>query len=280
MENIRIAAITCPSRVGEIDRNLAETAAWTRKAKQAGAGLVCFPELNITGYCNRPEMIQLAQSIPGRVSDELTRLAVDEKIIILAGMAQSNDEGLPYASHCIFSPDGSPEIYHKVHIAPPEKQTFAAGDAIPIFQAGGITFGIQLCFDAHFPELSAIMTAKGAEAIFIPHASPRGKPEEKHASWLRHLTARAYDNSVFIVACNQIGENCNGLAFPGNALVIGPDGEVMAKDTRSHASMLLADLNAADLEAVRNHPMRHFFPHRRPYLYQTFATTGATLKQK
>ena len=67
MENIRIAAITCPSHVGEIDRNLAETATWTRKAKKAGAELVCFPELNITGYCNRPEMARFAQSIPGRL---------------------------------------------------------------------------------------------------------------------------------------------------------------------------------------------------------------------
>ena len=267
MKNIRIAAISCPSKVGEIDRNLAETAAWTRKAKQAGAKLVCFPELNITGYCNRPEMAQLAQSIPGRASDELIRLAAEEDIVILAGMAQSNDDKLPYASHCVFAPDGNLAIYHKVHIAPPEKQAFTAGNTIPIFHAGGIAFGIQLCFDAHFPELSTVMTAKGAEVIFIPHASPRGNPEEKHSSWLRHLTARAYDNSVFVVACNQIGENCNGLAFPGNALVIGPGGEVMVKDTRPHASMLLADLNAADLEAVRNHPMRHFFPHRRPDLY-------------
>jgi predicted amidohydrolase len=267
MQNIRIAAITCPSPVGEIDHNLAETVAWTRKAKQAGAELVCFPELNITGYCNRPEMAQLAQSIPGRASDELLRLAADEDIIILAGMAQSSDGGLPHASHCVFPPDGNLEIYQKVHVAPPEKQTFAPGGTIPVFHAKGLTFGIQLCFDAHFPELSTAMTAQGAEVIFIPHASPRGNPEAKHTSWLRHLTARAFDNSVFIVACNQIGENCNGLVFPGNALVIGPTGEVLVKDTCPHASMLLADLKAADLEAVRKHPMRHFFAHRRPDLY-------------
>jgi predicted amidohydrolase len=267
MRDIRIAAVTCASRVGEIDHNLTETAAWTRKARQAGAELVCFPELNITGYCNRPEMARIAQTIPGRASRELARIAAHEGIVILAGMAQANPGGLPYASHCVFSPDGNLAIYHKSHIAPPEKQTFAAGDAIPVFQAAGITFGIQLCFDAHFPELTTAMTAKGAEVIFIPHASPRGNPEEKHSSWMRHLTARAYDNSVFVVACNQVGENCNGLAFPGNALVIGPSGEEMIKDTHPHASMLVADLKSADLEAVRNHPMRHFFPHRRPDLY-------------
>ena len=267
MKDIRIAAITCHSPVGEIDQNLAETIQWALKAKQAGAELVCFPELNITGYCNRPETADTAQPIPGRVSAELTRLAADQSIIILAGMTQSNPNGLPYASHCVFYPDGKMAIYHKVHIAPPEKSTFAPGHTIPVFHAMGVTFGIQLCFDAHFPELSAAMTGKGAEVIFIPHASPRGNPEEKHTSWLRHLTARAFDNSVFIVACNQIGENCNGLVFPGNAMVIGPSGEVLAKDTQPHSSMLVADLQAADLEAVRSHPMRHFFPHRRPELY-------------
>lgn len=267
MKNIRIAAITCQSPVGEIDHNLAETIKWTRKAKQAGTDLVCFPELNITGYCNRPEMADIAQPIPGRVSVELAQLATDQGIIILAGMTQSNPHGLPYASHCVFHPDGKIAIYHKVHIAPPEKNTFAPGNTIPVFHALGMTFGIQLCFDAHFPELSAVMTSKGAEVIFIPHASPRGKPEEKHTSWLRHLTARAFDNSIFVVACNQIGENCNGLEFPGNAMVIGPSGEVLAKDTQPHSSMLLADLKAADLDAVRTHPMRHFFPHRRPELY-------------
>jgi N-carbamoylputrescine amidase len=111
------------------------------------------------------------------------------------------------------------------------------------------------------------MTAKGAEIVFFPHASPRGNAEEKHVSWLRHLTARAFDNSIFVVACNQVGENCNGLEFPGNALAIDPSGEVMAKDTTPHASMLLVDLKSAVLDNVRNHPMRHFFPHRRLDLY-------------
>ena len=86
----------------------------------------------------------IAQPIPGRISDELSRLAVDEGIIILAGMAQSAPEGLPHASHCVFSPDGTLEIYHKVHVAPPEKQTFAPGDTIPVFHSRQMTFGIQL----------------------------------------------------------------------------------------------------------------------------------------
>ena len=268
MKDIRIAAITCEAIVGEIDRNLETTIEWTRKAKAAGADLVCFPELNITGYCNRSEMAEIAQSIPGPVSNALSRLSVDEAIVVLAGMAEKNPQGMPFASHCVFTPDGRVQAYRKVHTAPPEKNTYTPGDTIPVFKIDAITFGIQLCFDAHFPELSAAMTDKGADVLFIPHASPRGNAEEKHHSWMRHLTARAFDNSIFVIACNQIGENCNGLSFPGNAMAIDPSGELIAKDVSPKASMLVVKLKAADLEAVRGHAMRHFFPHRRPEIYR------------
>ncbi len=267
MQDIRIAAITCEAPVGEIERNLTTTIEWTHAAKLAGADFVCFPELNITGYCNHTKMAEIALPIPGRISGQLRRLAQDEDIVILAGLAEQNPNGLPFASHGVFTPEGQIHLYRKVHTAPPEKQTYCPGDVIDVFNAKGVTFGIQLCYDAHFPELSAVMTSKGAEVLFIPHASPRGTPEEKHHSWMRHLTARAFDNSIFVVACNQIGENCNGLAFPGNAMAIAPSGKVIAKDTQPQASMLLADLSADLLDGVRNHPMRHFFPNRRPEVY-------------
>ncbi len=267
MQDIRIAAITCPAPVGEIEQNIATATHWAAKAGQAGADLVCFPELSITGYCNRPLISELALPIPGPVTDQLSRLARQEKIVILAGMAEHNEEGLPFASHCVFTPDGRIQIYRKVHTAPPEKCTYTPGDAIPVFHFQGITFGIQLCYDAHFPELSAAMAARGAEVIFLPHASPRGSAAEKNRSWSRHLTARAFDNSLFVVACNQIGENCNGLVFAGNAMVVAPSGEIMATDIHPHASMLVVDLKASDLDAVRRHPMRYFFPNRRPEIY-------------
>jgi N-carbamoylputrescine amidase len=209
----------------------------------------------------------MALPVPGTVTDQLGRLAQELDIVLMCGLAEHNPKGLPYAAHCVFTPEGDIQIYRKLHIAPPEKTTFSPGNRVRIFRAKGTCFGIQLCYDAHFPELTSIMTRKGAEVLFVPHASPRGTAEEKHQSWLRHLTARAYDNSIFVVACNQSGENCNGLTFSGNAMVIGPSGDVISADTRSRPSMLIVDLKASDLADVRNHPMRHFFPNRRPELY-------------
>jgi len=84
---------------------------------------------------------------------------------------------------------------------------------------------------------------------------------------MRHLPARAYDNSLFIVACNQTGENNKGLEFPGIAVIIGPSGEVINKDLSGQEGVIVADLKAKDLSRVRNHRMRYFLPNRRPELY-------------
>ena len=183
-------------------------------------------------------------------------------------MVEKDENDRLFASHLVVTPEAISGVYRKIHIAPPERDMFSPGDSVPLFEVNGIKLGIQLCYDAHFPELSTRMAVEGADIIFMPHASPRGTPTEKFNSWMRHLTARAYDNSVFIVACNQIGENQNGLDFPGLAVVVGPSGMILAKDTTGCEGMLVADLKSDKLSAVREHRMRYFLPNRRPDLYR------------
>ena len=84
---------------------------------------------------------------------------------------------------------------------------------------------------------------------------------------MRHLSARAFDNGVFIVACNQVGKNQKGLDFPGLAVVVGPSGNILTDNTTDRDGMLIADLMAEDLSEVRDHKMRYFLPNRRPEIY-------------
>lgn len=266
MQEIRIAAVTCACPVGQVDRNLETTARWVEKAAARGAGIVCFPELNISGYCLD---VALCREAAGRYSDvvgALFRMATAFDIVILAGTVAEAAGDRVAACHLVICPDGPAGAYTKLHIAPPEKQLFVPGHKIPLFEAKGAVFGVQLCYDAHFPELSTAMALKGADILFVPHASPRNTPEEKLTSWMRHLPARAYDNAVFAVACNQAGENGAGLVFPGVAAALDPSGKVMAQTT-SPDSMIVVDCSPSTLNTVRNHPMRYFLPGRRPELY-------------
>jgi len=266
-KSTRIAAVVCRCPVGEVARNLDRTCHWTRQARQSGASLVCFPEMNLTGYSNREQMVDHAITARGPEIDALRRLSADQGLALLVGFAEKAPAGKLYASHMVITPNGYTGIYRKLHLAPPEVDHFIPGDTLPIFGWSGLRFGIQLCYDAHFPEIATRMTEADADVIFIPHASPRGQAQNKHQSWMRHLPARAFDNGLFVVACNQTGDNGNGLVFPGNAVALSPSGEIMATRLSGESGLLLVELTADRLHHVRSHRMRYFFPNRRPGLY-------------
>ncbi len=267
MRDIRIATVICNAPAGEKNLNLDCMKRWVHVAYEHKAEIICFPEMNITGYGIHPSVITDAEPIPGPTTQTLMQMAVSEQIVILAGMAEKDSQGHLFVTHLIVRPNRPVGVYRKLHLSPPEQSVFTQGDTVTVFKIQNFCFGVQLCYDAHFPELAAQMALRGADAIFIPHASPRGTPEEKMESWMRHLTARAFDNALFIIGCNQSGANGMGLTFPGIAMVIDPSGHVIDTYTCRKEGLLVTELKAEALNHVRNHRMRFFLPNRRPELY-------------
>ncbi len=266
--DIRVAAAICRSKTGRTKENLETMAAWTRKAAKENVDMVCFPELCITGYHVREEMADAALPMDGPEVNAVIRMAGDNNIAVIAGLAEKGADGRIYATEFACDATGLLGSYRKVHLGPPEKKIFSPADAIgPLLEVNGFKFGIQLCYDAHFPELSTHMTARGADAVFIPHASPGKSAAEKKDSWMRHLPARAYDNSIFVIAVNPVGDNGHGLYFPGTALILSPEGKIMACHSGETEAMVVQTLSREMLEGIRGHRMRYFFPNRRPELY-------------
>jgi N-carbamoylputrescine amidase len=267
MNDIRIATVILNCPVGRVADNLDHMASWVAAARKRGADLICFPEMNVTGYSTRDEIKGSAETLPGAISQSVLAMAREFKMVILSGLAEADAKGRLFASHPVITPEGVAGTYRKIHIAPPESNVFSAGNTIPLFEIKGVIFGIQLCYDVHFPELSTHMATQGADVIFMPHASPRGTPTKKFNSWMRHLPARAFDNSLYVVACNQTGDNQAGLNFPGLSVILNPSGRIVKKNTGGKEHMIVTDLKAEELEKVRGHRMRYFLPNRRTDLY-------------
>jgi N-carbamoylputrescine amidase len=263
-----IALVSCQSVTGDTPGNLARIDLWSRAARKKGADLVCFPELSITGYHIHDPVKDSAENIAGPSSGFIEKISKKYNISILAGIAEKS-RGRIYISHILFTPQsGIAGVYRKLHLAPPEKKIFTPGANIPhLFETHGICLGIQLCYDAHFPELSSAMALKGADIILIPHASPGKCSEEKIKSWMRHLTARAFDNGIYVAAVNAAKDNGWGLFFPPAALVISPEGKITSSYTEADEGMIVAKLSADLLQKVRSHPMKYFLPNRRKDLY-------------
>ena len=270
MQKTKIALVQMEALINNRTENLSKLKKYVEIAADNNAHIICFPETSIHGY-SKNLYKKSAESID-EISNILNEWACNYSLCILAGLAEKSPNKKPYITHLVVQPNADIGIYRKTHLGKSEKSYFSAGSSLPIFKTPTATIGIQICWDLHFPEISTIMSSKGAEIIFAPHASPTVVGDRKNI-WLKYLTARAYDNSAFLAACNLIGENGDGQSFCGGALVINPKGELIADDFNNKEGILFADLDPKLINRIRkkdSSSMRDSFylDSRRPELYK------------
>jgi N-carbamoylputrescine amidase len=267
MQDVTVAAINFRAEFGNFPANLARIQYWTESLQAQGAEIICFPEMCLTGYDRTPAIAPLAVTAPGPELDTLARLAARLNITLLVGFAEVDPQARLYISQAVITPTGLAGLYRKTHLNRPEQQIFSAGNEAGVFQLPGCMAGLQLCYDAHFPELSTVQALAGAEVIFVASASPRDDPDAKRERMLRYLPARAYDNGCYVVACNLIGPGARGQTFGGVALVLNPKGEILAQAVGWDEGAAIARLEAAQIDRLRRTQMGYFLAHRRPELY-------------
>lgn len=250
-EDKRIGLVQFKAEVGETRRNLKQILHWAEKSVQQGVDFLCFPESALHGYS--PQDAQgMGDSLDSPSIRELKECSSDLKLILLVGMVEQTGQGQkPHLSQLIVFPDREPAVYRKVHLGRSERDYFTPGSEFPIFEANGARFAVGICWDWHFPEMAAIYSLKGAELLFAPHASPVVAGDRKEI-WRRYLGARAYDNSVYLGACNLVGPNNRGKEFSGGALVFGPKGEVQAESFDPGEQLLVVDLSSERINLLRS----------------------------
>ncbi|MDP4159706.1 MAG: nitrilase-related carbon-nitrogen hydrolase [Bacillota bacterium] len=250
-KNCQIGLVQMESLVGETERNFQKIVHLAEAAQKQEISLLCFPECALDGYSPQ-DASEMGGSLQSSWVVRLKECSQDLGITLLVGLIeQANEVHKPYISHVILSPEEEPAVYRKVHLGRSEREYFTPGEHFPIFSAHGITFAVGICWDWHFPEMAAIYSIKGAEVIFAPHASPVVAGDRKEI-WLRYLGARAYDNSVYLGACNLIGSNGKSKQFSGGALVLGPKGELVSQSQLSEEGILSASLSADRINLIRS----------------------------
>jgi predicted amidohydrolase len=270
------------SEFGDPDANLASILDWMQQAAMENAGLVCFPEAALQGYCTRPETIrELAETVEGSRLGRIADAARALNITAGVGTALRCDGGL-YNSFVFIGPDGFCGAQHKMHLCPADHSYDPGADWI-VVDAAGWRVGATICFDAEYPEAARVLALRSADLVVMPFASGRRNRHdapalpEQFSSDIRHWApSRAYDNRIFVAGVNHAGrvhDPC-GLAmscpdedagdrewappgtfhqWPGYAFVIDPAGEIVAETARAahDASMLVVDLDPKDLRDNR-----------------------------
>jgi predicted amidohydrolase len=152
-----------------------------------------------------------------------------------------------------------------------EKFYFTPGGKLETYAVAGTRIGVQICNDRLYPEASRALALQGAELIVMPIAfSTYADPAQRTSIWEIPLRARAYENGVFVLACNRVGTE-GPRHHLGRSMVVDPRGMIV-KEAGTEAPELLTV--QVDLDAVP--AARKKFPwwrDRRPDLYGPLVTS-------
>jgi predicted amidohydrolase len=201
----------------------------THLIARVNADLLVLPELFNTGYLfsSESELEELAEGIPsGATTRALKKLAEERNVYLVAGIAEEAD-GKFYNSAVLVSPSGEVNVYRKAHLFNEEKRWFTPGNTpFEVYDIGLAKIGMMICFDWFFPEVTRILSLKGAQIIC--HPANLLLPYCQNA-----MVTRCLENRVFAITCNRTGIEersiTNSLRFTGKSQIVNPEGTVLTQ---------------------------------------------------
>jgi NAD+ synthase (glutamine-hydrolysing) len=238
---LRIALAQLNTVVGDLVGNREKILASLADARAAGADLVVFPELAVTGYppedlLLRPGFLRAARA----TLEEIAGHSVDLTALV----------GTPWldrdlANACAVCARGEIRGIYRKQFLPnygvfDEHRYFAPGRDLLLLEHGGVLIGPTVCEDVWQPGPPATdLALAGAQLLVNLSASPYhiGKAEEREEM----LVTRARDTSSFFAFCNLVGGQ-DELVFDGHSVVLDDAGEVVARAPGFEEHLLVVDL--------------------------------------
>lgn len=279
---IRVACVQMEPRIGELEYNISKMEENVRKTMKENPDtkLIVFPELITSGYEGTPEMFQeLAETLPSGPSlDKMSALAKEYGVHIVYGLPERDSvhtDVLYNAAVLIDSKGQALGTYRKVHPFADEKRWCRAGAGCPVFDTEIGRIGIMICWDTAFPEVARCLAVNGADLIVVSTNWEDPYEEEwdisdginKHeADWDLITRARAFDNTLHLVAANRIGDDGGVLSFFGRSKILDPRGNEIAALDKREEGIISAEIDLD--ETLRQRELYYtFFKDRRPDAY-------------
>ena len=260
MQQLRIALAQIAPKLGDLDANLARHRELLGEARDAGAGLVVFPELGLTGY--------LLQDLAGEVAMTLGDPRLDWLAAETSGLSavmsfveESPDHRL-FISAALFE-DGELRHVHRKLFLPTyglfdERRFFAAGDALRAVPSRvGVGIGIGICEDFWHLTVPQVLALDGAQILINVSSSPGRDLAATNevglgtaTSWRTLMRTYAQLTTSFVVFCNRVGVE-ESISFWGGSEVIAPTGEVLFGAPLYDEGLYTVDVGLGDIRRER-----------------------------
>lgn len=265
---VHVSCVQMKPALGDVKANLAKMTDYVEKIMELrkDTDLIVFPELCTTGYeCTKDQFQEFAEVVPdGKCIHEMSKLCERHGVHVVYGFAERDPllSDVLYNSAVLINDKGEVTgTYRKTHPFDTEKQWCRPGCELPVFETAFGKVGVMICWDTAFPEVARAFALKGADLLVV--STNWEKPFSD--DWDLITKARAFDNTLHLVAANRIGDDKN-LGFFGHSKIIDPVGKEIASLDEEVEGVIHASL---DLAVTREKRVKYytFFKDRQPEIY-------------
>jgi len=258
-KTMRVALASMKHIPGQVDFNLEQHRKWLDRCLEREPDFVGFPEFSLTGWVYDPKQMLTLDSAPVK---EVERWARRSRVFLATSFVEKRG-GRFYNATVIAGPRGRVGVMRKVNLVSSEAKHYAPGREFPVFDVGGCRMGVTTCADASYIEMMRILSFRGAEVIFAPHANTLGKYGNCRDGWIRWrmenwpFFARACCVCIAGVSCCGLLEKSvageEELKYCGGAMAMDWTGKPLAKagGRAKTETMIWADLDLAGLRKAR-----------------------------
>ena len=254
---LSVALAQMDPALGDRGRNLERHRQLVKQAAEAGAKLLVFPELSLTGYFLKDLVSENAIQLDSKEMRDLAALST-ELDVVLGAVIESPDHRYFNAS-LYFSRGELLHVHRKVYLPTygmfDEQRYFAPGDRFRSFATPFGRAGMLVCEDIWHLSSAYILSLEGVDMIICPSSSPgRGITTDERLGTAESygLVCRTYAQflTTFFLYCNRVGFE-DGANFWGGSMVIGPNGDIIAQQQDADEALVLANLDLADVRRER-----------------------------
>jgi len=280
---VKCGLIQCSNPVNDESKSVAEIQAamfekhlpMIEEAGRRGVQILCLQEIFNGPYFCPSQAVRwydAAEAVPGPTVTKLQSIARKHGMAMVIPVYEREQAGVFYNTAAVLDHDGSYlGKYRKNHIPQVnpgffEKFYFKPGNlGYPVFKlSSGVTIGVYICYDRHFPEGARTLGLAGAEIVFNPSATVAGLSQYL---WKLEQPAHAAANGYFMGCINRVGTEApwNIGKFYGSSYFVDPRGQIVTIASEDKDELVVSELNLDTIEEVRR--TWQFFRDRRPESY-------------
>jgi len=243
---LRVALAQINPTVGDLAGNAGLIADAVKSAQAAGANLIVFPEMIVTGYpvedlALRPSF----QAASIRAVQEIAASITGDIVAVVGYLGRSSKETGPQNSVAIIHDGKIRATYVKRHLPNygvfDEFRNFVAGDQSLVVRIHGVDVAVAICEDI-WHSLDSI-AARTPGLLVVPNGSPfeRNKDDVR----LALVQKRAQEICAPVAYVNMTGGQ-DDLVFDGDSIVVGKDGSVLARTAQFDDQLIVVDIECAE----------------------------------